>query len=473
MAAVEAESVAVVDGDVFPVTVSEQLASWALDFSAGDAPPDVVAKAKLHILDALGIAMAASRFRYGRILADLVVEQSGAEQATAVPFGFRTTASQAALLIGSLIHGLDYDDTHMESITHPGAPIVAAALAVAEREGASGRDFLEAVIVGFEAICRIGRAPAGRIHQQGFHATGVCGTLASAISAAKLMRLGPAATADAVGIAGTFAGGSAQVIREGGASKTLSAGRAAEAGIIAALLAKGGFPGIRNVIEGELGFLYAHAGAGRYDVARVLEGLGREWTISEVEFKHFPAGFAEHPFMDAATKLKREHDIKADEIAELIYGDWARLIPLASEPAARKRRPQSGYEAKFSRYYCIASVFVEDQVTVHTFSDERVTDPRILHLAACTRYEIDDEHRWLKVRMTDGREFFQIQDAVEPMSGADLETKFRRNCEGVLPAVQADAALHIVESIDRQRTMGGLVAALCHVEPVRGQPATR
>jgi 2-methylcitrate dehydratase PrpD len=440
--------------------VSRQLADFGLGLNLDAVPPAVIENATLHIIDALGIAVAGSVLPEAITVADTLIARGGQPHSTPFPFPTKLPASTCALLTGSLIHSFDFDDTHQASITHPSAPIVSAAMAIAEREGLSGREFLEAVIVGYETICRLGRAALGKFHLHGAHPTGVCGAPASALTVARLLRASPLAAANAISIAATFASGSSQTIRQGSPVKMLGAGRAAESGVTAAELAHRGFPGVHDVFEGELGFFDTFTGPGNYDLARVTDKLGEEWLTPDIEFKHYPAGFNEHPFMDAATKLKQRYSIKPADIDEIVYGDYSRLIPLNSEPVEQKRRPRTGYEAKFSRYFCISAVLGSDQISTETFSDASVSNPTILDLAARTRYEVEEGERWLRIVLKDGRTVKQVQDNPDPLSPDAVVAKFKANCDGVLERGQYERAATLLMTVETLPTVRDVVELL-------------
>jgi len=176
-------------------TLSDRLARFAAGLRYEDIPAQVIEKAKLHLLDALGIGLAATREPYAAGVAALVRDWGGSPQATLWRWGDRLPAAHAALANGSFVHGLDFDDTHTDSITHVSACVVPTALAVGEAVRASGREILAAMVAGFEVIARVGGAAPGGFHARGFHATPICGAFGAAAVAGRLLGLAPGAIA--------------------------------------------------------------------------------------------------------------------------------------------------------------------------------------------------------------------------------------------------------------------------------------
>ena len=225
------------------MTAAERLAAFAVALRHDDVPSAVRTRAVVHVLDAVGCAYAASALDEGTEARTVAIAQGGTAAAAVIGTRVRLPAPGAALANGTLMHALDYDDTHPPSICHITTVVAPAALAVAAATGASGAELVTAYVAGCETVARIGAAADGEFHRRGFHATGVCGVFGATVAAARLLRLDAAATTWALGIAGSFAPGLLEFLGDGSSTKRLHAGGAARAGVEAALLAAAGATG--------------------------------------------------------------------------------------------------------------------------------------------------------------------------------------------------------------------------------------
>ncbi|MFQ5915533.1 MAG: MmgE/PrpD family protein, partial [Nitrospinota bacterium] len=291
-------------------TLSDRLAAFAAGTTLQEIPLEVRGKAKLHILDALGIGLAAAELDFARAVAGMVREWGGKEEGTVLRYGDRLPAPHAALANGSFIHGLDFDDTHSASITHGSACVVPAALAAAEAAGADGRSLLAAAVVGYEVTARVGGAAPGGFHARGFHATPLCGAFGAAAAGGRLLGLAPPALADALGIVGSQAAGLQEFLDDGSSVKRLHPGWAAHAGLAAAELAGRGFSGARRVLEGRFGLYAAHVEGGRFSEEALVGELGRRWETLAISFKPYPCCHFNHAAMDAARAIARERALE-------------------------------------------------------------------------------------------------------------------------------------------------------------------
>lgn len=411
-------------------TVAERLADFAVRTPLAAIPESVLNKARLHALDALGIAACASTDAVADCLRVYLEWRAPGDAATIL--GTATNIDDAILVNGALVHALDYDDTDEASLTHPSAPVIPAVLAVGASVGASGEETLAAIVVGFETITALGamacRDFRSQFHTQGFHPTAVCGAPAVALATSRLLGLDSATVASAVAIAACLSGGASQVISRGLRTKVLNVGRAASTGVFAAEAAASGFPGGRGMLEDARGFFEVLAGA-RPDSVAEIDQLGERWRTLEVAFKEFPAGFGEHPFIRGALAIRNAHVFAPEDIVEVVYGDLPSQIANASEPAEEKRHPPSGYHGKFSRYYCIASALARGHATVADYSDESASDPVVIGLSERTRYERSSE-RWLSLQLRDGRTLREeLPGPVASLDADGVKRKFRDNCE--------------------------------------------
>jgi 2-methylcitrate dehydratase PrpD len=300
--------------------------------------------AALFVLDALANALAGRNSPPGRILLDWAAAET------------RDAASQA-FLIGALTHILEVDDLHRASVVHPGCVVVPAAYAVAARAGLGGHDFLDAVLWGFEACCRVGSA-VGAAHYRIWHNTATCGPYGSAMAVARLNALGPAAAVDALGNAGSQSSGLWQFMETGAMTKHLHAGHAASAGVLAADLAARGFSGPPRILEGDKGFFRAACPDARPD--QVLAQPDMPWALTQTSIKPWPSCRHTHPAIDAALELSPRLDGAVVERVEV--ATYGAAIDVCDRPV-----PTSPYEAKFSLQHCVAAALGDGRVDFASF----------------------------------------------------------------------------------------------------------
>jgi 2-methylcitrate dehydratase PrpD len=323
------------------------------------ATGDDLAAAAAFVLDTLANALAARHSPQGQILRDWYARRP-------------SDTGRRAFLFGALAHILEMDDLNRESVTHPGCVVVPAAWAIAVQQGSGGQDFLRAVLAGYEAVCRIGNA-VGRAHYEVWHNTSTCGPYGAAIAAATLLELREEPTVWALGNAGTQASGLWQFLEEGAMSKHLHAGRAAEAGVLAAELAARGFTGPAQILEGRKGFFVAACPGATPE--RVLAAPEAPWQLRLTSIKPWPSCRHTHAIVDAALELHGR--VEAGSIAEVRIETYQAALALCDQPA-----PTSEYEAKFSLQHCAAAALSDGAVTLGSF--DGATRARLAALAGRT-----------------------------------------------------------------------------------------
>ncbi|WNV76181.1 MmgE/PrpD family protein [Geodermatophilus sp. DSM 44513] len=462
-------------------TVVARLAGLAADTRAAGLPPGLREDVARRVLDFVGNSLAAHEEVSAAAVTAVVRGWGGPADATAIGTGTRVPAPAAALVNGTLAHSLDFDDTHLPSVLHPSASVVAAALAVAEATGASGPALLDAAGVGIEVAVRLGMGGYDRergnseFFERGLHATSICGAVGAAVAAATVGGLDADGIGHAAGIAASMGSGLIEANRTGGTVKRVHCGWAAHAGVVAADLARHGLTGPPTVVEGRFGFLHAHCGE-RADVDAVVDRLGGHWELPGVFFKPYPCNHFTHAGIDAALEIRRR-GVRPEDVVEVELGAPSAVLRTIGEPAAEKARPRSGYHAAFSGPYTVAAaltgggglgVFHED------FTDTAAADPVRLALAARVRCVPDarcDEvfpHQFpavLRVLTTDGTRHEVRVEAnrggpANPLSSAELAEKFRLNAVRVLDddtaATVAAAALDLPQADDVRALMAGV-----------------
>jgi len=455
------------------MTAAQRLARFVAGLSLDTVPRPVVEQATLLALDTLGNGLAAAGDDFGRAALDVAERLGGAPESALLGRATRVAAANAVLANATLAHGLDFDDTREDAIVHTGCVAVTTALAVGEAVGASGRAMLEALIAGVEVMCRVGLAVPGALHARHFHPTAIAGGFGAVAAAGRLQRLSDAQLAHAFGIVGSQASGIIEYLADGSWTKRMHPGWAAHAGVVATLLARGGFTGPASVLEGEHG-LYA-AFAGGHDAAR-LDGLlgtfGTTWELAELTLKPYPCGSIAQPYMDCAARLRARDGISADAITAIRCRTSPGPVPRLWEPLAAKHTPPNGYAAKFSLPYLIAVILVKGRAGLAEFTDAAVRDRDVLRLASRVTYELDPTIDYprqfvgdVEVTLADGRRLRERQDRPRggpdaPLTRAEIEAKFRGNAGIALPAGRADAVIAAVSGLAAASSLKDLITAL-------------
>ena len=453
--------------------IARTLARFARELTLDDVPEAVVERAKLHILDAVGIGLAASRYDFSHKTLTAIHGLAGDGAYPVIGMPARLPLRDAAQMNGFLIHGLDYDDTHVGGVIHATTSAVPTVLAAGQRHGASGREMLEAYLVAIECAARIAAAAQGGFHRLGFHPTGMVGVFGAALAAGRLAGMTEAQLAHAQGIALSMASGSLQFLDDGAWTKRMHPGWAAVAGISAAALAQQGFQGPAEPYEGRFG-LYALYGApdAEIDWAMCTAGLGEDWEMLRIGIKPYPACHLVHALGDAAQALRDEHGLSPADVesVDALIGEGC--VSVVCEPEAAKRRPANAYEAQFSAHYMIASVLERGRFTLAELEPEAYTDPAVLALCDKVSYRVDPDSAFptyysgeVAIRTTDGRTLRHREQVnrgadTRPLSADEIVAKYRDNAAMTLAPDRAERALDAVMTLDGNATPGEVAALL-------------
>lgn len=420
--------------------ISEVLAAFASETAAADIPAAVRTRALHHMLDAAGIAVAASRYDHAhRVLTGMRGLGSDGD-VPVIGFPVCLSPRDAAIVNGYLCHGLDYDDTHVAGIIHPTASVFPAVLSAAAHVGASGTDLATAYVIGVEAAARIAAVAKSGFHQVGFHPTGIVGVFGSALAAGRLLGLNARQLAHAQGIAISLASGSLEFVEDGAWNKRLHPGWAAQAGITAAALAREGFVGATKPYDGRFGLFNAFMGAhaANADHALATAGLGETWELLQTAIKPFPACHFTHGCIDAAIALRRQ-GVEPARIADILVKVPAGTHKVICVPEANKLKPANSYDAQFSVQWLTAAALIRGRLGLAELEPGEITDPEILALTAKVRFADYPDSPFPKaysgeviIKLDDGRtlthrEHVNRGAADRPLSNAEIVEKFRAN----------------------------------------------
>ena len=349
---------------------TENVAKWVVNTSYEDIPPDAIRVANESCFDVLGVILAGSAQPVGGIIQQYVSDLGGSPDATVLSSGQKTSVANAALANGTMGHALDYDD--FGGFGHPTVAIFPALLALGESIGATGRDLIEAYVIG----CEVGLAVdhATRYHQnqmhRGFHSTGILGRLGAAAACAKLLKLDEHQTTMALGMAGSMASG---VIHNFGTmTKPLHAGMTCRDGVMAAQLAQRGLTAGEQILEHPVGFVQTVIGEGHYELDEMAENLGKPFRIQDaLIIKKYPCCGGNHAMLDSLFSMMREHNFTYEDVAHAeIDQSYVSTVMLYTEP-------DDPLKGKFSAKYNVAAALVDGGIGIDTFTDGKIADPKL------------------------------------------------------------------------------------------------
>lgn len=442
-------------------SIAATLAGFTASLRYNDIPANTRERAKHLILDAVGIALASTRYEFAqRTLA--AAKELGDGDSDVIGLSAKLSLRDAILLNGVLVHGLDYDDTHGRGVIHATASCFPAALGVAARYGASGADMLAAYVVGMEAATRLGAVAKGGLHQVGFHPTGVIGAFGCALIAGKLQHQTAAQLTMTQGIALSTASGSLEFLQDGAWTKRMHPGWAGVAGLTAATLARHGFTGPGAVYEGRFGLFKSHLGPleAECDYALATQGLGTHWEVGEVAVKPVPACHFTHAVSDAAVLLHGQ-GVSIEDIQRITALVPKETVGIVCEPEAAKRKPANSYEAQFSVPYAIASGLLRGRFGLPDLQPEAFSEPTALSLMEKIHYEVDPNSGFPRhysgevvITLKDGRELRHREGinrgaADRPLSNDDIVAKYRDNASTAVAMPRVDQILEAVLGLDR------------------------
>jgi 2-methylcitrate dehydratase PrpD len=431
-----------------PKDVTRTLARYVVAAKYDDLPLNVRKEGVRTLLNWVGVAIGGSHHPTVDIAASALGPFSGPPQASLLGRRERFDIMNAAFINGVSSHIFDYDDTHLKTIIHPAGPVASAILAISELQPVSGKDFLNALVLGVETECRIGNAVYPNHYDAGWHITGTAGVFGGAAAAGKLLGLNEQQMVWALGLAASQPVG----LREsfGSMNKSFNPGRAASNGIFAALLASKNYTSSDGMIEAKRG--WANTISTKQDYKEITEGLGQRYEAALNTYKPFACGIVLHPAIDAAIQLRNENKLTADQIERVDL----KVHPLVLELTGKKT-PREGLEGKFSIYHAVAIALIEGAGGEKQFSDRAVSDPAVVALRSKVIPVVTPGIEPAQVDMTivlkDGRTLNRfIQHAVGsldvPMSDKALEVKFADLADGILPAPTIRQAMDLCWNVE-------------------------
>jgi 2-methylcitrate dehydratase PrpD len=449
-----------------PPPVTDAFARFVSATELTSMSAKTLANAKMHILDTLGVALAGVSTEVAAIALDYCRGLGAATESSIWGNGVKASVSTAAFANGLLAHALDYDDWDaFIHVGHPSSMIVGAALPLAEHIGATGKDFLEAYVLGIEVICKIA-ANAPNVQDRGFHSTPVFGSLGATVACASLLKLPVDKIKAALGIAASGAGGIHR--QQGSMVKPFHAGNSARNGAEAAILANKGFTADAAIFEAPRGFCDTFFGPDTCDYDKMVENIGTPYFLETpgIGLKWHPCSAPQFLAADAALHLKREHKVNFTDVVKMEVS-----IPPKRYERHYSAEVKTGLRGKFAINYVVAMCFLDGKLEIATFTDEKVNRSEVQDAFSKVQVVCDESipepgpYCPVSVELKNGtRHSFTAKiakgDPRNPMTEDEVIEKFRGNVRAVLSEERARnliTAVHNIETVDNVRKLAGLL----------------
>jgi 2-methylcitrate dehydratase PrpD len=433
-------------------------------------PAEVVDRVKYLLLDYLGVAARGALSDSSRPV-QRIINHLDPSHRGAVVIGTKLRASPplAALANGTAAHSIELDDVVKEASLHPGVTVMSTALAAGHMAGCTGKQLVEAIVAGYETVVRLGIGLNPSAHYaRGFHPTATCGTMGSAITAAKILKLNPSEMINALGISGSQAAGSMEFLTDGAFTKRFHAGWAAHSGLMAALLAGEGFTGPETILEGKYGFLKAYSSRPKPD--RILKNWGRPFQVLKTSIKpHACCRYKQGP-IDGILKIMRANKLAATDIESVTLGILKTGFPLVVQPEEQKRNPQSIVDAQFSMPFGAAVAILYGKASLDEYSSANIHSAEVkkmMNRIRCIEVpELDKEfpQRWpalatIKTK-TDQEYLVKIDypkgDPENPLSQDELIQKFKGLTAPVYSKDRMNKIIDKIKTLERTDSLKAL-----------------
>jgi 2-methylcitrate dehydratase PrpD len=455
---------------VFATAMNEtkELAKFLTEVRYDDLSHEVIEKAKGLIIDLFGCQLAFATLPWNKGVYQYIRDKKSARtDGTIIFYGGKTIAEDAAFANAVFGHGFEMDDVEMLTASHPGVAVIPAALAMGETNIISGKEFILAVVAGYEAMLRPGIA-ARAMMARNFHSTAVAGPLGSAAAAGKIMGFDTDHMISALAIPACESSGITEYTISGGSVKRLLAGFAAQSGVKAALMAKYGITGPSTVLEGRKGF--CHSFTDQCSIEEITKDLGKEYRIMLVGNKPYCCCAGQHTVIDATTKIKQDHAVKADDVAEIIVTQRSR----EALNVGNIIEPKDIISAQFSARFGVALRLIKGANGFQDYNETNLKDPEILNLAKKIKYVADDKNERfttdggpaiVTVKLKNGASYTEQVNYAKgtvqnPMTAAELEGKFRALVSNSIPSETADEILRTVRGLEELDSINRLASLL-------------
>jgi 2-methylcitrate dehydratase PrpD len=441
------------------------IAQYLADLEYASIPPEISKEMKILLFDYLGVALGGSKTKSGKIAAEFSKSLEEKKEATIIGFGYRVAAPSAAFSNAIISHSIELDDVDSLAYFHFSPPIFSAAIAAAERQNSSGRDFIVALVAGCDLMARLSSAMNPSLRDRGYHTTPTCGVFGAAAASAKLLGLGPEEITSALGLAGAQASGLMEMY---GISmqKRFNPGPAARNGVVSAILAQMGFTGAETILEGERGFLKAFSD--RFDLSKLMEQLGKEFPIF-IEYKPYSCARPIHNAIDCALEIKNTQTIDCAQVASITvsrHPRWAHYHQI--------KKPRTYHEAQVSLPYAVAVSLLEGKAFLGQYSEEKLKDQMIQNLSKLVEIKtVEGLPRDVSCRMeltlNSGERYTSQVDYPKgsiqnPMNDSERWDKFEQLSDNILDEDKQKRVQEMVLEMEKAKDVSELLTLLIRKE---------
>jgi len=445
------------------VDETRALAQFVSKTGYEDLPANVIERMKVYTLDTLAAGMVGSKLLWANMVADMAREQGGVEEASVFATQQKMTVSQAALVNGVMVGG--FESEHVGHHSHPAGTVTPAALAIAERDHVSGKDFLLATALGYEVVTRIGDAQTGLVEtERGFHNPAANGPFSAAAAVGKLLGFDAATQASAFGVAGSHCGGLTEYAWDGSMTKRLHLGRASQLGLESALLAQKGFTGPHTILEGRYGYFNAFSPAPK--IEKLLAELGERWLLETLIIKRYPCHVSSQAVVAAVQEFKREQGFDPDQVESIAIRASKRVL----QQRFLDPNPTNEMGAQYSLLFTTAVACFHDLDDPLQYDESVLSDEKIKLLANAITWEeaSGDNHETLAATLEvtiDGRQHTIQAETFPgslqtPATLSDVEGKFKRFSKHILNGSQQHEILEMVSNLDQLDDVSKLANAI-------------
>jgi len=420
---------------IAPVPLRKKLADFIRDTSFEKLPGNVIHQAKLCLLDLIGVSIAGGRQKVAAIVQSLIPAMGGCEEVTLWGSDRKLPLLTAVLMNAVQGHAIDMDDGHRYANGHPGVVTIPAAVALSEKENRTGRELIEAIIIGYEFFIRLGSAINPDLLLRGFHTTATIGCFSSGAVAAKLLKLSRPQTENALSLCGLQSAGLLEVLHSGESGKSFQVGKAAQSGVLAGLMAQHGADGPESVFEGGKGFFKAFAGK-PCDSQAICKNLGKEFSLPSVYFKKHAACRHIHSALDALAEIVDRHALSHEKIDSIDIETYSIAKSLTGHIATE----DSELGAKFSTPIAIGLLLVFGQSDASIYKKQYVSDPVVQSIAKKVTVHVNPERdkvypgqRGARVTVKTGDQSYTHEviypkgEPENPLGDNEMQSKFEKN----------------------------------------------
>ncbi|MFZ3579370.1 MmgE/PrpD family protein [Virgibacillus sp. DJP39] len=438
--------------------ITKTLADYVVSTKNEEINEQTLHEAKRCLLDWLGVALGGSTHKGVDIILQTADVVGHSNDASVVGRNAKIDMLHAAYVNGFMSHVLDYDDTHLDSFVHPSAPVWPAIVALAEKENVTGKEALQAFILGFEVETRIGRVLFRKHEERGWHMSGMAGGFGSAASAGRILGLTVEQMQQAFGIAATYASGLRSMF--GTMTKSAHPGKAAMSGLYAALLVKSGFTSAMDVLEHPRGYFAVNADES--DLEDVIIGLGEGFEITNNSVKPYPCGVVTHPVIDAAIALHPKYQQQVGKVKHII-AEVNQMVP----DVTGKTNPRTGLEGKFSVFHCAAVGLKAGRCGPDQFTDKRVCDPEIRMLREKIILQVNPKYKEYEAKLTlvfNDKETivyhvpFASGTVFNPLSDKQIEEKYHAMAKKVIGESHSNILANSVWNVEESHSFKDIIA---------------